>query len=71
MLCGMKAAAVLDAQGEIILAGDLRYFVKQLPPVLTDRQRLAVQIIGFKKKQREIERNGPERGRAADPELTR
>ena len=24
----MKAAEVLDAQGEIILAGDVRYFVK-------------------------------------------
>jgi hypothetical protein len=40
----MKAAEVLDAQGEMILAGDVRYFAKHLPPVLTDRQRLAAQF---------------------------
>ena len=58
----MKAAAVLDAQGEIILAGDVRYFASHLQPVLTDRQRLATQLIGFIKKKRgtqgkEFERN--------------
>jgi relaxase-like protein len=67
----MKAADVLDAQGEIILAGDVRYFASHLPPVLTDRQRLAAQIIGFIKKQRGIERDGPERGLPKDPEMTR
>ncbi|MGP8095999.1 MAG: relaxase/mobilization nuclease domain-containing protein [Steroidobacteraceae bacterium] len=67
----MKAAEVLDAQGEIILAGDVRYFVKHLPPVLTDRQRLAAQFIGFVKKQRGTQRDGTERGRPADPERTR
>ena len=49
----MKAADVLDAQAEIILAGDVRYFAKHLPPVLTDRQKLAAQFVGFVKKQRE------------------
>jgi hypothetical protein len=67
----MKAAEVLDAQGEIILAGDVRYFVKHLSPVLTDRQRLAAQFIGFVQKQCGTEQDGPERGRPADPELTR
>jgi len=67
----MKAAEVLDAQGEIILAGDVRYFASQLPPVLTDRQRLAAQLIGFVRKQRGIERDGPERARPADPGMTR
>jgi hypothetical protein len=67
----MKAADVLDAQGEIILAGDVRYFVKHLPPVLTDRQRLAAQFIGFVQKQRGTQRNGPERGYPKDPERTR
>ena len=57
----MKAAEVLDAQGEIILAGDVRYFVNHLPPVLTDRQRLAAQFIGFVQKQLGIQRDGPER----------
>jgi len=37
----MKAAEVLDTQGEVILAGEVRYFATHLPPVLTDRQRLA------------------------------
>jgi len=67
----MKAAEVLDAQGEIILARDVRYFASHLPPVLTDRQQLAEQFIGFIKKQRGIERNGTERSRLQDPELTR
>ena len=49
----MKAAEVLDSQGEIILAGDVRYFAKHLPPVLTDRQQLAAQFIGFTKQQRQ------------------
>jgi hypothetical protein len=67
----MKAADVLDAQGEIILAGDVRYFVKHLPPVLTDRQRLAAQFIGFIQKEHGFEREGLGRRGPADPELTR
>jgi hypothetical protein len=67
----MRAADVLDAQGEIILAGDVRHFVKHLPPVLTDRQKLATQFIGFIKRERGLERDGPARGRPADPEMTR
>lgn len=34
-------AAKLEAQGEVSLGGDVRYFAKHLPPVLTDRERLA------------------------------
>lgn len=41
----MRAADVLDRQGEISLAGDVRYFVKHLPPVLTERERIATGII--------------------------
>jgi hypothetical protein len=67
----MKAAEVLDAQGEIILAGDVRYFAGHLPPVLTDRQRLVVQLIRFTEKQRQIQRDGPERGYPKDQERTR
>jgi hypothetical protein len=65
----MKAAEVLDAQGEIILAGDVRYFASHLPPVLTDRQRLAVQLVGFVKKQRETQPE--ERRLPKDPEMAR
>ena len=67
----MKAADVLDTQGEIILAGDVRYFAGRLPPVLTDRQRLVVQLIRFTEKQRQIQRDGPERGYPKDQERTR
>jgi hypothetical protein len=41
----MKAAEVLDTQGEVVLAGDVRYFAGHLPTVLTDRQALAAQLI--------------------------
>ena len=39
---------MLDAQGEEILAGEVRYFAKHLPPVLTDRQQLAAKFLRFK-----------------------
>jgi hypothetical protein len=41
----MRAADILDRQDEISLAGDVRYFVKHLPPVLTERERIAAGII--------------------------
>jgi hypothetical protein len=41
----MQAADILDRQGEISLAGDVRYFVKHLPPVLTDREWIASGIM--------------------------
>lgn len=40
-------ARTLDNQGEIELAGDVRYFAGHLPQVLTDRERLAIQFIDF------------------------
>jgi hypothetical protein len=64
----MKTADVLDAQGEVILAGDVRYFAKHLPPVLTDRQRLAAHFITLAEKRRGIERAGPGHGDPADRE---
>jgi hypothetical protein len=44
----MQAADALDRQGEEILAGEVRYFAKHLPPVLTNRQHLAAQFLRFK-----------------------
>jgi hypothetical protein len=41
----MGIAEALDAQGEFVLAGDVRYFAKHLPPVRTDRERLAEDFI--------------------------
>ena len=67
----MKAAEVLDEQGEEILAGDVRYFARRLPPVLTDRQRLAAQLILFREQQRQLEPGGPERRHPRVLERTR
>ena len=67
----MKAADVLDDQGEEVLAGDVRNFVWHLPPVLTDRQRLAAQFIEFTEKRRRIQRDGPERDDPVGQEQTR
>jgi hypothetical protein len=41
----MAAADILDTQGEVALAGDVRFFANHLPQVLTDRQRLAVDYV--------------------------
>jgi hypothetical protein len=41
----MSIAARLDTQGEIILAGDVRWFASHLPPALTDRERLAMDFL--------------------------
>lgn len=45
----MGIADTLDTQGEIVLADDVRSFVKHLPPVLTDRERLAEGVNGYLK----------------------
>jgi hypothetical protein len=66
----MRTADVLDAQGEVVLAGDVRYFADHLPSVLTDRQRLAAQFIRFREQKRRIERVGPAHGFPKDSERT-
>jgi hypothetical protein len=38
-------AALLDKQGDVALAGEVRQFVKKLPPVLTDRERIAIELV--------------------------
>jgi hypothetical protein len=59
----MRIADTLDTQGEIVLAGDVRYFAKHLPAVLTDRERLAQNVIRYAKatsaraRTKELERN--------------
>ena len=40
----MSIADTLDRQGEVNLAGDVRYFAKHLPPALTDMERLAAKL---------------------------
>ena len=41
----LGVATLLDQQGEPALAGEVRQFVKILPPVLTDRERLATVFV--------------------------
>jgi hypothetical protein len=38
-------ASQLEAQGDVVLGGDVRYFAHHLPPVLTDRERLAEEML--------------------------
>jgi len=66
----MKAAEVLDAQGEEILAGEVCYFAKHLPPVLTDRQNLAAQFLRFREQQRRLKPEAPAQGNPRDHERT-
>ncbi|MEQ1582161.1 MAG: relaxase/mobilization nuclease domain-containing protein [Steroidobacteraceae bacterium] len=40
-----RTADTLDAQGEATLAGEVRHFARHLPPVLTDRERLAAEFV--------------------------
>lgn len=40
----MKIAETLDRQGQVVLAGDVRYFAKHLPPVRTDMEGLAAKF---------------------------
>ncbi len=66
----MRAAEVLDAQGEELLAGEVRYFAKHLPPVLTDRQQLAEKFLRFKGQQRRVEPQGHAQANPRDQERT-
>jgi hypothetical protein len=50
----MKIADSLDQQGEVILAGDVRYFAKHLPPALTDTERLAAKFAQHLASSREV-----------------
>jgi len=61
-------AAALDAQGQIELAGDVRYFAKHLPPVRTDRERLAEVLLRHLKAVRASQsgRENKERDRAIE-----
>jgi uncharacterized protein YbaP (TraB family) len=67
----MKIADVLDAQGELTLASDVRYFANHLPPVLTDKEKLARRFIRHIKMQRSAQLEGALEDRAKEPELMR
>jgi hypothetical protein len=41
----MTIADVLETQGEVELAGDVRHFAQNLPPVLTHKEHLAMRFV--------------------------
>ena len=49
-------AKTLDDQGEIELAGSVRYFVSQLPEVRTDREKLAIDFIAYVNGEKQMQR---------------
>jgi len=53
------------------LTGDVRYFAKHLPAVLTDRERLAEQFIRYEKARRSARTQGDDRLRNRTLERTR
>jgi hypothetical protein len=67
----MKAADALDAQGEVALAGDVRYFANSLPRVLTDKELLAVEFLRHGKSQRSAQRAAERPIRDPDKEFAR
>ena len=70
LVAGWNALAErLEAQGEIALGGDVRYFAKHLPPVLTDRERLASELIRTVQAQRSA--RTPRDDLVRDPTLDR
>jgi hypothetical protein len=66
-----KTADQLDAQGETVLAGEVRYFSRHLPPVLTDRERLAVQFLQHRASRHRMPPAVGESIRQRDDDLTR
>lgn len=67
----MKTADALDAQGEVVLAADVRHFAGNLPPVLTDKERLAIDFIRHRESRMSAQRAPKEPTRERGDEFTR
>jgi hypothetical protein len=67
----MKTADALDAQGEVDLAGEVRYFANNLPPVVTDKERLAIEFIRRRESRRSAQRAAEEPTREDGEVITR
>jgi len=67
----MKTADALDAQGEVVLAADVRQFAGNLPPVLTDEERMAIEFIGHRKSRRSAQPSAEEPIRERGEEFAR
>jgi len=72
VVAGWTAVAeALEAQGETVLGGDVRYFASRLPRVLTDRERLAVELIQHARAKRSDRTREDDRIRDRTMERTR
>ena len=72
MIAGWTAIAdTLEAQGEIVLGGDVRYFAHHLPPVVTERERLAAELVQISNGARSARTRGNDRVRERTLERTR
>ena len=67
----LGVAALLYRQGESALAGQVWEFVKDLPPVLTDRERLAMEFVRHMKAQRPVPAREDDPVRGEELERTR
>jgi hypothetical protein len=61
----------LEAHGETLLGGDVRYFATHLPPVLTDRERLTEELMRFVRAEGSARTRGDNRVRDRTLERTR
>ena len=67
----LGVATLLDRQGETALAGDVRQFMTSLPPVLTDRERLAAELIRHVNAQRSARTRKDDASHERMPDRTR
>jgi hypothetical protein len=67
----LGAAKLLEAQGQHGLADEVRRFVSEMPPVMTDRERIAAELIRLAKEQRNARTREENRVRERKLERTR
>jgi hypothetical protein len=67
----LGVATLLDKQGEAALADEVRQFVKSLPPVLTDRERIASELMRHVNAERSVRTREDDLVRERTPERTR
>jgi hypothetical protein len=67
----LGVAAVLDRQGKAGLAGEVRQFVKSMPPVLTGRERIATELVRIVQAQRAARTRGDDMAREGTLERIR
>jgi hypothetical protein len=67
-------AGIVDAlgmQGDTTLADEVRQFVRRLPPILTDRERLAIELVRYLERAKSVERPAVARARSSEDDLMR